>query len=71
MSERRKYSTVWQRQPLRVPDAWNEDERRFVMQLEEVLDDIYRRFGRIRLKDLSPELRQMIEPTEEEGEETP
>lgn len=70
MSERRKYVTVWQRQPLKVPAGWSEEERRFVEQLEEVLDDIYRRFGRIRLKDLSPELRAMIEP-EEEGDETP
>ena len=70
MSKRRRYSTVWQRQPLKVPGNWNEDERRFVMELEQVLDDIYRRFGRIRLKDLSPELRELIVPAEE-GEETP
>ena len=42
MAERRKYSTVWQRQPLKVPDKWGEDERRFVMELEQVLDDIGR-----------------------------
>ena len=70
MADRRRYSTVQQRQPLRVPAHWNTDERMFVAQLEQVLDDIYRRFGRIRLKDLSPELRAMIEP-EDEGEDTP
>lgn len=47
-----KYSTIQQHQPLRIPQEWSASERRFVAQLEEVLDDIYRRFGRLTLEDL-------------------
>lgn len=47
-----KYSTIQQHQPLRAPSKWDSSERRFVAQLEEVLDDIYRRFGRLTLKDM-------------------
>lgn len=46
------YNTIQQHQPLRVPHSWGTAERRFVAQLEEVLDDIYRRFGRLRWEDL-------------------
>jgi len=47
-----KYPTIQQHEPLRVPSSWNENERRFVAQLEELLDDLYRRFNRLRLEDL-------------------
>lgn len=52
-----KYSTIQQHQPLRAPYEWGTSERRFVAQLEEVLDDIYRRFGRLTLLDLNTEMR--------------
>lgn len=58
MSE--KYSTIQQHQPLRVPDGWNQKERSLILQIEEIFDDLYRRFNRLNLKDLSPQLRKTI-----------
>ena len=56
-----KYSTIQQHEPLRAPSGWNADERRFIAQLEEILDDIYRRFGRLRLEDMGEKLKQWFE----------
>ena len=36
---------VIQHQPLRVPKSFGPQEKAFVAQLEELLDDIYRRFA--------------------------
>lgn len=47
-----KYNTIHQYEPLRAPDSWDEDGRRFVVRLTEILDDIYRRYGRLGLKDI-------------------
>lgn len=47
----RKATYVHQRQPLPVPSTMS-DMRRFVQALEEILDDIYRRYGRLRAADL-------------------
>ena len=47
----RKANYVHQRQPLPVPANMN-DMKRFVQALEEILDDIYRRYGRLRASDL-------------------
>jgi hypothetical protein len=47
-----------QHEPLRPPASWNTSEKRFVAQLEEILDDLYRRFNRLRLEDMSPGYRQ-------------
>lgn len=56
----KKYSTIQQHEPLRVPSKWTGQEKMLVVQLEEILDDIYRRFGRLRFEDLRPEVRKMI-----------
>ena len=48
-------------QPLRVPSNWNDESRRFVIQLEQILDDIYMRFGRLGLKDFEDEVAEKIE----------
>lgn len=58
------YSTIQQHQPLRVPAKWDKQEKAFVVQLEEVLDDIYRRFGRLRLEDMGKKFRKKIEDDE-------
>jgi len=50
---RDKNATIQQHQPLRTPEGWNRQERMFLVQLDEILDDIYRRFGRLKLADLS------------------
>lgn len=47
----RKATYVHQRPPLPVPSNMN-DMRRFVQALEEILDDIYRRYGRLKASDL-------------------
>ncbi len=51
----RTYNTIQQHDPIRVPSNWTGQERTFVAQLEQILDDIYRRFGRLTLADLSEE----------------
>lgn len=51
-----KYNTMHQHQPLPVPRRWSGEEIRFATQLEEVLDDIYRIFNRMKLSDLAGDL---------------
>lgn len=55
------YSTIQQHQPLRIPASWGAQERRFIAQLEEILDDIYRRFGRLKWADLGKALQQRFQ----------
>jgi hypothetical protein len=64
-----KYPTIQQHEPLRVPENWGQQEKRFVAQLEEVLDDIYRRFGRLREEDLGENLRKTIVKSAESASE--
>ncbi len=61
----KKYATIHQHEPLRPPAGWDAQEKRFVAQLEEVLDDIYRRFGRLKASDLGGELRMTIQESAE------
>ena len=56
--------SMHQYEPLRVPSNWSTDEKRFVMQLTEIFDDIYRRFGRLRFEDFGKALKQRITDTE-------
>ncbi len=53
-------SSVHQHDTLRVPSGWNDQARAFVVQLEGILDDLYKRFGRIRFEDLSEAMRSQI-----------
>lgn len=39
--------------PLKTPSHWDEEEKRFVRQLCDTLDDIYKRYGRLSLNDLN------------------
>lgn len=55
-----KVNSIQQHAPLVIPENWNGQEKRLVIQLEEILDDIYRRFGRLRLADLSGETRNRL-----------
>ena len=59
-----EYSTIKQHEPLRAPKGWGEQEKRFVAQLEEILDDLYSRFGRLKDSDLSKPLRKSIAKSE-------
>lgn len=49
-----RYNSVYQRPPIPVPSNWD-DMRRTIQTLESVLDDIYRRYGRLALADLNKE----------------
>lgn len=55
------YSTIQQHQPLRVPQGWNQQEKMLVLQLDETFDDIYKRFGRLRLEDMGTAFRKRID----------
>ena len=52
-----EYSTMQQYQPFRIPQGWNTQERKLILQVEETFDDIYRRFGRLKLSDMGEEFR--------------
>ena len=54
------HKTVRQHEVLRVPQKWTEQDRAFVIQLERILDDLYMKFGRIRMIDLASELQTLI-----------
>lgn len=55
------YSTIQQHQPLRVPQGWNQQEKMLILQLDETFDDIYKRFGRLRLEDMGTAFRKRID----------
>lgn len=55
----RKTTYVHQRQPLPVPTSMS-DMKRFVQALEEVLDDIYRRYGRLKATDLDKNVNETL-----------
>lgn len=45
-----------QHEPLRVPRKWGPEERSFVIQLENILNDIYKHFLPLESKDFSDAL---------------
>lgn len=55
------YNSIQQHHPLRTPSRWTSEERRLIAQLEEIFDDIYRRFGRLRMKDMGSEMRTILQ----------
>lgn len=59
-----KYETTHQYEPLRVPSTWEGEERRLIVQLTELFDDLYRRFNRLRFEDFGGALKNRIESTE-------
>jgi len=65
MAAKPKYSTVQQHQPLYAPKNWNEEEKRFVRTLQGIFDDIYKRYGRLGLSDLSKVFRGTVSGLEE------
>jgi len=64
MSER--LPTIQQHEPLRTPEGWSNQEKALISQLEQTFDDLYRRFGRLRMSDLGKELKNVIQ----EGQST-
>ena len=55
-----QYSTIQQHQPLRVPQSFDKQGRALIVQLDEIFDDIYRRFGRLKTTDLGKELQDLV-----------
>lgn len=55
------YSTIKQRQPLRVPNTFKDQEKQLVIQLEGLFDDIYKHFGRLGMDDMSKGFRFVID----------
>ena len=47
MSDARRIKFVKQREPLRVPQHWNSEDRSFAIQLNGQLDEIYAKLGKI------------------------
>lgn len=65
MTDRPKYTTVQQHQPIYAPKNWNGEEKRFVRTLQGIFDDIYKRYGRLGLNDLSKVFRGTVSGLEE------
>ena len=63
------YTTYQQHEPLRAPSGWSANEKRFVAQLEELFDDIYKRYNRLRLEDMSPGFRKAFKQIQDDGTE--
>jgi hypothetical protein len=53
-----------QYEPLRVPQSWGSEEKKFILQLTDILDDVYTRFNRLRFEDLGTKLQKRIEDGE-------
>lgn len=54
------YATIQQHQPLRTPAGWDRQEKALIVQLDEIFDDLYRRFGRLRLADMGKAFQKQI-----------
>jgi len=59
-----EYSTIQQHQPLRTPASFDKQGRALIVQLDEILDDIYRRFGRLRIEDMGKAFRKEFSDAE-------
>lgn len=60
MADKNTYTTIKQHEPLRVPEGWSLKEKKLIAQLEEIFDDIYARFGRLKITDMSKSLQEDI-----------
>ncbi len=61
------YSTIQQHQPLRVPSSFDKQGRALIVQLDEIFDDIYKRFGRLKVSDLGSNLQELVLIKNEDG----
>ena len=59
-----RYETVQSYQPIRTPAGWNAEDKKLIVQLTDILDDLYKRFNRLRFEDLGEKLRNRIEESE-------
>lgn len=57
-------ASLQQYSPLRTPRNWSLEERKLIVQLTDIFDDLYKRFNRIRFEDLGSVLRDRIADTE-------
>lgn len=63
----RKAPNLHQHETLRVPAGWKEQDRMLIVQLERILDDIYKRFGRLAWEDLSAVLQAKLATLDNDG----
>lgn len=63
MADNQNVNYSQQYEPLPVPSDWS-GLRRLVMRLTEILDDVYRRYGRLRMEDMSKAFQKRIEDDE-------
>ena len=55
-----QYKTTRGHEPLRVPAGWKDQDRALIIQLERILDDIYKHFQKLRKSDLSQDLLDLL-----------
>ena len=55
------YATIHQYQPLRAPKSFDREGRALILQLDEIFDDIYKRFGRLTREDLGEALNALLD----------
>lgn len=53
-----------QYEPLRAPKGWTAEDKKLIQQLSDIFDDIYRRYGRLRIEDMGDAFRNRIVGTE-------
>lgn len=68
MKQKRGASHAAQYERPVTPPDWSADGRRFAEQLSAVLDDIYRRYGRLRMEDMNADTRALIGSLAAKGE---
>lgn len=56
-----KYNTIQQYQPIRPPASFDRQGKQMVIQISEIFDDIYRRFGRLDMNDMSKKFKVTID----------
>ena len=53
-------ANIKKHEAIRVPQGWKDQDRALVIQIERILDDIYKRFGRLSWEDLGEKLQEKI-----------
>lgn len=69
MANNKANASIQQHEPLRTPESFDAQGKQLVQRLQDIFDDIYKRFGRLSMKDLGLELREDIAHVITVGEE--
>lgn len=57
-------TSTWQHEPLRTPNKWSGEEKRFAQQVNDIFDDIYTWRNRLRFEDFNTATRRRLIDTE-------